>query len=67
MFSLIIKAFLCNAKDAKSLANEMEKIVLLEYSERLGMGAAGRLKVINEFDEKLVIDKYREAIANVLV
>jgi len=62
-----VNGFLCNAKDAKSLANEMEKIVLLEYSERLGMGAAGRLKVINEFDEKLVIDKYREAIANVLV
>ena len=30
------------------------------------MGVAGRIKMINEFDEKIVIDKYRSVVKSVL-
>jgi hypothetical protein len=35
----------------------------LSNEERVEMGREGREKVMSEFDEKFVIDKYKEAIA----
>ena len=57
-----INGYLCEVKDADSLAEQMEKMIFLSNEERIEMGLKGREKVIREFDEKLVIEKYREAI-----
>jgi len=58
--------FLCDPKDSVDLAEKMELMLLLEDIERINMGIHGRQKVVNEFDEQIVIDRYREAIEKVL-
>lgn len=58
--------FVCKVKDAEDLAEKMEKMLLLEDIERVNMGLHGRQKIIDEFDEKIVIDKYKEAISSIL-
>lgn len=58
--------YLCAARDAASLAKAMKKIVALSVSEREAMGSAGRAKVAAEFDERVVIQHYLDAIVKVL-
>ncbi len=54
--------FLVTPKSSKSLAVAIEKMINLSHKERVQMGIRGRLKVINEFEEKIVIKKYLKAI-----
>lgn len=61
-----INGYLCEVRNAADLADKMEKMLALTGSERQSMGQAGREKMIKEFDEKIVIDKYLEAIESVL-
>ena len=61
-----VNGFLCKVKDAKSLAMQMEKMIGLEPAQRLAMGQKGREKVVKEFDEAIVIEKYQRAIKEVL-
>ncbi|WP_309498685.1 glycosyltransferase family 4 protein [Sulfurovum sp.] len=58
-----INGYLCEVKDANSLAEQMKKMMLLSDDERRGMGKKGREKVMKEFDEKIVIEKYKKTIA----
>lgn len=58
--------YLCDVKDAGSLKEAMEKMISHTNDERREMGQKGREKVITEFDEKLVIEKYKEAISDLL-
>ena len=57
-----VNGYLCEVKDADSLAKQMEKMILLTTEQRKEMGKKGRKKVIIEFDEKIVIEKYLDAI-----
>ncbi|HFD14230.1 MAG TPA: glycosyltransferase, partial [Epsilonproteobacteria bacterium] len=61
-----INGYLCELKSATSLAIQMRKMLALSEEERETMGQHGRDKVIKEFDEKIVIQKYLEAIALLL-
>jgi len=61
-----VNGFLCKVKDAADLAVQMEKLILLEQVQREEMGAKGREKVVKEFDEKIVIKKYQEAICEAI-
>ena len=61
-----VNGYLCEVKDADSLAEQMKKMILLSDEARREMGRRGREKVISEFDEKIVIEKYREAIASLV-
>ena len=61
-----VNGFLCVVRDAESLAEAMEKMILLSEEQRLEMGKRGRDKVINEFEEQIVIDKYIKAIDEIL-
>jgi len=58
-----VNGYLCDVKDADSLSEQMKKMILLTKEQHRGMGKKGREKVIAEFDEKLVIDKYKQAIS----
>ena len=55
--------FLCRKRDARDLARQMEKMLRLSEVRRNIMGRNGRKKIILEFDEKFVIEKYVRAIA----
>jgi len=61
-----INGYLCRVKDSKDLADKMEKMLNLSEDKRRAMGKAGRQKIINQFDENIVIKKYLKIISQIL-
>lgn len=61
-----VNGFLCKVKSGTDLAEKMKKMMGLSLSERQEMGKKGREKMIREFDKKIVIQKYLQAIEEVL-
>jgi glycosyltransferase involved in cell wall biosynthesis len=57
-----VNGFLCRVRDAEDLADQMQKMVELSHEERTRMGAAGRARVLREFDQKVVIERYLEVV-----
>lgn len=55
---------LCTPRDARSLANTCFGFLALPHDTRIAMGAAGRIKMEREYDQILVADAYRKAIAD---
>ena len=53
---------LCKVKDSHDLADKMKEMYKMSISERSNMGQNGRELVKNHFDEKIVINKYLNAI-----
>ena len=62
-----INGYLCEPRSIEDLANKMIMMLNLSDEERKVMGQAGRAKMIKEFDEKIVIDKYLEAIEDISI
>lgn len=58
-----VNGFLCRPRDAADLAEKIERMLLLSSVDRADMGRRGREKVEREFDERIVINHYLEAIA----
>ena len=57
-----VNGYLCEAGNAKDLAEKMEQMLTLSNNNRVEMGRAGRKKVLREFDEQIVIKQYLESI-----
>jgi glycosyltransferase involved in cell wall biosynthesis len=57
-----INGFLCEPRSVSNLKIKMEKMLLLSEADRLQMGRNGREKVLKQFDEQIVINKYLELI-----
>lgn len=53
---------LCKLKNADDLANKMRDMLNFDDNKRREFGKNGRLKIEREFDERIVIDKYLDAI-----
>jgi len=62
-----LNGYLCEVKNSKDLADKMEIMFNLSKSERIMMGKAGRKKIVKEFDEKIVINKYLKAIKEIFL
>jgi glycosyltransferase involved in cell wall biosynthesis len=58
---------LCRAKDSEDLARAIRALLAMTAEERNVMGEAGRRKMERQFDEHLVIEKYRREISAALV
>lgn len=54
--------YLCEAKDSASLINAMERFIALSPEERIEMGRNGRRKMEQEFNRKLVVDRYIQCV-----
>ena len=54
--------FLCRVKDANDLAEKIEHIIRMTPEERTAMGMAGRARMEREFDERIVIERYMDAV-----
>lgn len=54
--------YLFEPRNAKELAEKMERFINLSYEEKAEMGLLGRKKVEAEFDRRIVIEKYIEEI-----
>jgi glycosyltransferase involved in cell wall biosynthesis len=57
-----VNGFLCNICDADDLVEKMIRMMVLSPSDRIAMGAAGRAKMEQEFDEQIVINRYLEVV-----
>lgn len=57
-----INGFLCQPRSTESLVEKLELMINLSHQQRLNMGVASRSKVEREFDEKVVIRKYLNAV-----
>lgn len=60
-----VNGLLCRVRDPEDLAAKMIRMLQFSPEERLAMGWAGRGKVEREFDEKMVIQKYLDALAGI--
>lgn len=58
--------FLCEVKNPQDLVDKMEKMLNLSQKDREKMGKKGREKMIREFDESIVINKYLQTIKEIL-
>lgn len=58
-----VNGYLCRVRDAGDLAEKMERMLSLPADERRQMGLRGRAKMEAQYDEKIVVRKYLEAIA----
>ena len=61
-----ISGYLCKVRDSNDLACKMELFLKLSDKEKDDMGNMGRVKMLAEFDESIVIDKYLNVIDEVL-
>lgn len=61
-----INGLLCKVKDGKDLAEKMITMMNLSVTERELMGKKGREKMIREFDKKIVIESYLQAINEII-
>jgi len=59
--------FLCAPGDVESLYDSMKKLLDMPLKQRLKMGERAREKMIREYDEKIVIAKYIDAVNGVQV
>lgn len=58
-----VTGYLCVPRSAHSLAEAMEQVSALSPAVRRAMGAAGRDKMIRQFDERLVHAAYLDALS----
>jgi glycosyltransferase involved in cell wall biosynthesis len=61
-----INGYLCRPNDAEDLAKKMLMIKNLSTEQRERMGENSRNKVLRDFDERIVINKYLSTISNIL-
>ena len=61
-----VNGFLCRTRDVVDLADKLEKMIALSPEVRSEMGRRGRAKMEREFDERIVIDRYRATIEEIL-
>jgi glycosyltransferase involved in cell wall biosynthesis len=57
-----VNGFLCRLRDPDDLATKMIRMIQLSDIERTKMGRAGREKMLREFDERVVLDRYMAAV-----
>ncbi|MBF4343125.1 glycosyltransferase, partial [Vibrio anguillarum] len=61
-----MNGYLCEPRSTASLVKKLEMMVAHSHEQRLKMGLQSRSKVEKEFDEKIVINKYLEAVNHAL-
>jgi len=60
-----VNGYLCPARNAAALAERMKQMLQLSEAALKRMGQASRQLAIMKFDDRIVIQKYREAITQV--
>ncbi|MGL5053347.1 MAG: glycosyltransferase family 4 protein [Cetobacterium sp.] len=54
--------FLVKVKNVEDLADKIQKFIELSFEEKKEMGKNGRIKILQEFDEKKIIEIYRRKL-----
>lgn len=58
-----LTGYLCQVRDSTSLAEAMVRMTDASPNRRREMGMAGRAKMVREFDQRIVVQRYLDAIA----
>lgn len=61
-----LNGYLCEVKNSVDLASKIETMINLSLKDRNKMGLYARKKIVNEYDENIVIKKYIESIKKIL-
>ena len=61
-----INGFLCKSQDSIDLGKKIHQMLLLPYETRVKMGILGRKKMESEFNQKIVLDNYKQALLNLI-
>jgi len=59
-----VNGLLCEVRNVESLADALARMLEMSETERRAMAERGRQKVANEFDERLVIERYKDLLNN---
>jgi glycosyltransferase involved in cell wall biosynthesis len=59
-----VNGLLCEVRNAESLADRLAQMLDLSSDARRAMGERGRQKVAAEFDERVVVEKYKDLVRN---
>jgi glycosyltransferase involved in cell wall biosynthesis len=59
-----VSGFLCHAKSASSLAEAILLFLGLSPKQKKDMGDAGRMKMVAEFDQTLIVEAYRNIVSS---
>ncbi|MGF6240973.1 glycosyltransferase involved in cell wall biosynthesis [Paraburkholderia sp. GAS38] len=59
-----VNGLLCEVRNAESLAGRLAQMLDMSGAARRAMGERGRQKVAAEFDERVVIEKYKDLVRN---
>lgn len=57
-----VNGFIVKQQDTDDLIRVIEKFIMLPDDEKMAMGKAGRRKVEQQFDRRIVVEKYLEAV-----
>ncbi len=58
-----VNGYLCNPRDVAGLAQCMEKMYNCSVEERMRMGIEGRKKIMQIFDDRIIIDLYHSKLS----
>jgi glycosyltransferase involved in cell wall biosynthesis len=61
-----VTGLICRLKDSSDLAVKMELMVKIEKKTRNEMGMKGRERIIEKFDEQIIIDHYKSALYSII-
>ena len=61
-----VTGYLCNARDAKSLADACLRFIALTREAQIAIGEEGREKMARDYDQAIVVDHYQRVIAEAL-
>ena len=59
-----VTGYLCKVRDGDDLAKSLDAFLALPREERARMGLAGRAKMAASFDQAIVVQAYRDALAS---
>ena len=61
-----VNGYLCEVRSAEDLARAMQDFADMDSAQRAEMGRQGRLKVAQQFDERIVVGSYIDVLARSL-
>jgi glycosyltransferase involved in cell wall biosynthesis len=57
-----VNGLLCEVRNADSLATQLARMLDMSHAERRAMAERGRQKVAQEFDERVVVETYKDLV-----
>ncbi|MGF6511795.1 glycosyltransferase family 4 protein [Paraburkholderia sp. 32] len=60
-----VNGLLCEARNAQSLAASLARMLEMSGAERRAMAERGRQKVATEFDERMVVETYKDLVQKI--